>query len=38
VEDLPVLLGWIQQMKPKDPPFHAHSSYKDGQLKVVFAE
>lgn len=38
VEDLPILLGRIHQMKRGDPPFSARSFYKDEKLQVVFYE
>jgi len=38
VEDLPILLERIHQMKRGDPPFSARSYYGDDNLKVVFAE
>jgi 8-oxo-dGTP diphosphatase len=38
VEDLPVLMGRIQDMRRGDDPFHARSFYQDGILTVVFAE
>jgi len=38
VEDVPILLGRIQKMKRGDAPFHAHSFYAEGKLKMVFAE
>ncbi len=38
VEDLPILLERIHQMKSGDPPFSARSYYENGELKVVFAE
>jgi 8-oxo-dGTP diphosphatase len=37
VEDLPILLGRIHQMKRGDPPFSARSFYQDGKLKVEFS-
>lgn len=37
VEDLPVLLRRIQNMKRGDPPFNARSFYRDEKLTVVFA-
>lgn len=37
VEDLPVLLNRIQNMKRGDPPFNAHSQYNEEKLIVVFA-
>jgi 8-oxo-dGTP diphosphatase len=37
VEDLPVLLGRIQNIKRGDDPFHARSFYQEGKLTVVFA-
>jgi 8-oxo-dGTP diphosphatase len=36
VEDLPVLLDRIHDMKKGDPPFFAKSFYKDEILNVVF--
>ena len=37
VEDLPVLLGRIHQMRRGDPPFAARSFYDEaGQLTIVF--
>jgi 8-oxo-dGTP diphosphatase len=36
VEDLPILLGRIHQMKRGDPPFSARSFYEGDRLKVVF--
>jgi 8-oxo-dGTP diphosphatase len=38
VEDLPVLLGRIQNIKRGDDPFHARSFYEEGKLTVVFAQ
>lgn len=38
VEDLPILLARIHQMKRGDPPFSARSYYQDEKLKVVFGE
>lgn len=38
VEDLPLLLERIHQMKPGDFPFSARSYYQDGTLRVVFAD
>lgn len=38
VEDLPILLGRIQQMKRGDPPFSARSFYEGDSLRVVFDE
>ena len=39
VEDLPVILSRIQNMRRGDPPFSARSFYDDdGKLNVVFAE
>lgn len=38
VEDLPILLKRIQNMKRSDAPFHARSYYDDGKLTVVFAK
>ncbi len=37
VEDLPVLLNRIKNMKRGDAPFHARSHYVDNKLTVVFA-
>jgi len=36
VEDLPILLNKIHSMKRGDPPFSAHSFYKDEKLIVEF--
>jgi len=38
VEDIPVLLGRIQNMKRGDAPFHARSFYENEKLTVVFAQ
>jgi 8-oxo-dGTP diphosphatase len=39
VEDLPVILSRIRNMRRSDPPFSARSFYNDdGKLNVVFAE
>jgi 8-oxo-dGTP diphosphatase len=38
VEDLPILLGRIHQMKVGDPPFSARSFYEDEKLTMLFAE
>lgn len=38
VEDLPILLGRIHQMRRGDPPFSARSFYESESLKVVFDE
>jgi len=38
VEDLPVLLERIHQMKRGDPPFFARSYYDQDGLKVIFEE
>jgi 8-oxo-dGTP diphosphatase len=38
VEDLPILLDRIHEMKPGSPPFSARSFYDNEKLKVVFAE
>ena len=38
VEDLPILLGRIHQMKRGDPPFSAKSFYQEEKLQVVFGE
>ncbi len=38
VEDLPILLGRIRQMKRGDPPFSARSFYEDGRLCIEFVE
>ena len=38
VEDLPVLLGRIHQMKRGDVPFAARSYYEDGNLVVKFGD
>ena len=38
VEDLPILLGRIDQMNRGDPPFSARSSYEDDKLKLIFFE
>jgi 8-oxo-dGTP diphosphatase len=39
VEDLPVLLSRLRNMRRGDPPFSARSFYDDeGKLKMVFAE
>jgi 8-oxo-dGTP diphosphatase len=38
VEDLPVLLDRIREMKRGDQPFHARSFYKNNRLTVEFAE
>jgi 8-oxo-dGTP diphosphatase len=38
VEDLPVLLNHIQEMKRGDMPFSAHSQYIDDKLIMVFAK
>jgi 8-oxo-dGTP diphosphatase len=38
VEDLPILLAHIHQMKVGDPPFSARSFYEDEKLKMFFAE
>jgi 8-oxo-dGTP diphosphatase len=38
VEDLPILLDRIHEMKQDSPPFSARSFYEDEKLKVVFAE
>jgi hypothetical protein len=36
VEDLPILLDRIDQMKPGDPPFFARSFYEDEKITLVF--
>jgi len=36
VEDLPILLGKIHQMKKGDAPFSAKSFYENEKLKVIF--
>ncbi len=36
VEDLPILLSKVHNMKRGDPPFSARSYYQDEKLKVVF--
>lgn len=36
VEDLPILLNRIDDMKKNDPPFSARSFYEDDKLKVIF--
>jgi 8-oxo-dGTP diphosphatase len=36
VEDLPILLGRIDQMKPGDPPFFARSFYENDRIVLVF--
>lgn len=36
VEDLPILLGRIDQMKHGDPPFFARSFYENEKLTLVF--
>jgi hypothetical protein len=36
VEDLPILLGRIDQMKPGDPPFSARSFYENEKIHLVF--
>jgi len=36
VEDLPALVGRIQQMKAGDPPFSARSFYRDDKLVMEF--
>jgi 8-oxo-dGTP diphosphatase len=38
VEDLPILLGRIRQMKRGDPPFSARSFYEDDRLRLEFVE
>jgi 8-oxo-dGTP diphosphatase len=38
VEDLPVLLGRIREMKRGDPPFSGRSFYQNDRLVVEFAE
>jgi hypothetical protein len=38
VEDLPILLGRIRQMKRGDPPFSVRSFYEDDQLRLEFVE
>lgn len=38
VEDIPVLLGRIQEMKRGDAPFSARSFYKNEKLTVIFAD
>jgi len=38
VEDVPLLLGRIQEMKRGDAPFHARSFYDNDKLTVVFAQ
>jgi 8-oxo-dGTP diphosphatase len=38
VDDLPVLLGRIREMKPGDAPFHAHSFYSEENLIMTFAD
>jgi 8-oxo-dGTP diphosphatase len=39
VEDLPIILSRIQNMRRSDPPFSARSFYdNDGKLYVAFAE
>jgi 8-oxo-dGTP diphosphatase len=37
VEDLPMLLAHIQNMKKGDPPFSARSFYRDGKLEMEFS-
>ena len=38
VEDLPILLGRISQMKCGDPPFSARSFYENDRLRFEFSE
>jgi len=38
VEDLPILLGRIRQMKRGDPPFSVRSFYEVDQLRLEFIE
>ena len=38
VEDLPILLERIHEMKYGDPPFFARSYYQDEELHIVFGE